>query len=91
MWRQLILQMQPRTRARSIALLQAFLAHLPFKKEGMLEQILGLERLAEEYFQVSRDELSDNTKLSVLLKVAPAHLRQHLQLQMDDKSGYAST
>ena len=83
-WRQLVMQMQPRTRARSIALLQAFLSHPSFKK-------MGLERLADEYFQVSKEELSDNTKLSVLLKVVPSHLRQHLQLQMDDKSDYAST
>ena len=89
-WRQLVMQMQPRTRARSIALLQAFLSHPSFKKEGILEQ-MGLERLADEYFQVSKEELSDNTKLSVLLKMVPSHLRQHLQLQMDDKSDYAST
>ena len=89
-WRQLSQQMQPRTRARSIALLQAFLAHPPFKKDGVLEQVLGLERLAEEYAQVSKEELSDNTKLSVLLKVVPNNLRQHLQLQMDESADYLS-
>ena len=36
MWRLLSQQMQPKTRARPIALLQAFLAHLPFKKGGCL-------------------------------------------------------
>jgi hypothetical protein len=76
-WRQLVMQMQPRTRARSIALLQGFLSHPSFKKEGILEQ-MGLERLAAEYFQVSKEELSDNTKLSVLLKVVPSHLRQEV-------------
>ena len=81
------MQMQPRTRARSIALLQPFLGHPPFKKEGILAQVLGLERLADEYVQISKEEIGDNTKLSVLLK----NLRQHLQLQMDDKSDYAST
>ena len=69
---------------------QAFLAHPPFKKDGVLEQVLGLERLAEEYAQVSKEELSDNTKLSVLLKVVPNNLRQHLQLQMDESADYLS-
>eukprot|EP00435_Cladocopium_sp_Y103_P050701 s939_g15.t1 len=89
-WRILSQQMQPKTRARSIALLQAFLGLPPFKKEGVLEQILGMERLADEYAQVSKEELSDNTKLSVLLRVVPAHLRQHLQLQMSETSDYQS-
>ena len=49
-WRQLSLQLAPKTRSRSIALLQAFLNHPNFTKDkGMttLEQLLGLERLAE--------------------------------------------
>ena len=46
----------------------------------MLEQLLGLERLAEEYGKVAREEIGDTTKLNVLLKVMPAAIKQHLQL-----------
>jgi hypothetical protein len=37
----------------------------------VLEQVLGLEPLAEEYAQVSKEELSHDTKLSVLLRLVP--------------------
>ena len=49
----------------------------------MLEQVLGLERLADEYHSAAKEEISDNTKLSVL--------RQHIQLSMDEGSTYATT
>jgi hypothetical protein len=79
-WRALNRQMAPRTRARSIALLQAFLSHPPFNNEKTVtEQVLGLERLAEEYHTVAGEEISDNTKLSVLLQVVTPALRQHSQ------------
>ena len=79
-WRQLSLQLAPKTRSRSIALLQAFLNHPNFTKDKgmtMLEQLLGLARLAEEYGKVAKEEIGDNTKLSVLLRVMPAAVRQH--------------
>ena len=79
-WRQLSLELAPKTRSRSIALLQAFLNHPNFTKDKgmtMLEQLLGLARLAEEYGKVAKEEIGDNTKLSVLLRVMPAAVRQH--------------
>ena len=90
-WRELTRQLTPRTRSRSLSLLQAFLNHPVFNKEkSLLEQVLGLERLSEEYHTVSKEEISDNTKLSVLLRVVPQHLRQHLQLQLDEAATYAN-
>ena len=90
-WRELTRQMAPKTRARSISLLQAFLQHPAFTKEkSIMEQVLGLERLAEEYHSVAKEAIAENIKLSVLLRAVPAHLRQHLQLQMDEKSSYAT-
>ena len=83
-WRQLSLQLAPKTR-------QAFLNHPNFTKDKgmtMLEQLLGLERLAEEYGKVAKEEIGDNTKLSVLLRVMPAAVRQNLQLQMTEDTSY---
>ena len=54
----------------------------------MLEQLLGLQRLAEEYGKVAKEDIGDNTKLSVLLRVMPAAVRQHLQLQMTEDTSY---
>ena len=89
-WRELTRQLAPRTRARSLSLLQAFLNHPNFTKEKhLLEQVLGLERIAEEYHAVAKEEISDNTKLSVLLRAVPQKLRQHLQLQLDEAATYA--
>lgn len=91
-WRELNRQFAPKTRARGIALLQAFLAHPNFNSEKTLvEQVLGLERLADEYAKVANEEISDSMKLSVLLKVVPQKLRQHLQLQLTDETDYATT
>ena len=72
---------------------RAFLNHPSFAEEKgmtMLEQLLGLERLAEEYeyAKVAKEDISDNTKLSVLLRVMPAAVRQHLQLQMTEDTSY---
>ena len=53
------------------------------KDKSVLEQVLGLERLADEYHSAAKEEISDNTKLSVL--------RQHIQLSMDEGSTYATT
>ena len=57
----------------------------------MLEQVLGLERLADEYHSAAEEEISDNKKLSVLLRVVHPALRQHLQLSMDESATYATT
>ena len=90
-WRELNRQLAPRTPARSIALLQAFLNHPTFVKDKTVaEQVLGLERLAEEYQTVAGEEISD-IKLSVLLKLVTPALRQHLQLSLDESASYATT
>ena len=42
----------------------------------MLEQLLGLERLAEEYGKVGKEGIDDNIKFRVMLAV----VRQYLQV-----------
>lgn len=88
-WRELARQFEPKTRTREISLLQAFLQVPAFTKDrSLLEQILGLERVAEEYDKVSKETLSDSVKLSVLLRCLPTQLRTQLQLGMDDSATY---
>ena len=83
-WRQLSLQR--RDRGRSLCCKPS--STTPTSGMTMLEQLLGLERLAEEYGKVAKEEIGDNTKLSVLLSVMPAAVRQHLQLQMTEDTSY---
>ena len=72
-----------------LSLLQAVLNFPSFTKDKTyLEQILNLERIIDEYQKVSNEALSSNTKLSVLLRVIPQHLRQHVQLSMTETTSY---
>ena len=90
--RQLIDLYVPSSRSRSIALLQAFLQFPAFTRDRtMLEQILALERLRNEYQTCSGKEVSDDLALSVLVKSLPQHVRQHIQLQMSETTTYADT
>ena len=83
-------QYQPHTKARSIALLSAIMSLPSFTRERtLLEQILGFERLIEQYNRASSTELADNVQLSVLVKCLPNHVRQHVQLQMSESSTYS--
>ena len=88
-YRQLIQQFQPSSKARSLSLLQAFMQAPAFTKEKpMLEQVLGLERLRSEYQRCSGETVNDDLALSVLVRCLPNHIRQHVQLQMSDSTTY---
>ncbi|CAE7303180.1 unnamed protein product [Symbiodinium sp. CCMP2592] len=62
LWRQLISVYAPRTRARSLALLSAYMAYPAFVKERSIrEQVSALERISEEY---QKDDADDDCGLS---------------------------
>ncbi len=89
-WRQLCQLFEPRTKSRSISLLQALMSLPNFDKtRTLLEQIQSLERIREEYQSTSGASLSDDIMTSTLLCVLPKHIQQHLHLQMTSKSDYA--
>ncbi|CAK9035807.1 unnamed protein product [Durusdinium trenchii] len=91
-WRQLSQLYKPRTKSRSISLLSALMNLPPFTKDRtLLEQVLGLERLRDEYRRSSGAEVPDDLMLSVLVKCLPGHIRQHIQLQLTETSTYAET
>ena len=91
LWRQLVSVYAPRTRARGLALLSAFMGYPGFTKDrSFREQINALERIADEYNKVSGQTITGDVRLGVLARVLPAHLRQHVQLQMTETSTYDS-
>ena len=86
-WRQLSQLYKPKTKSRS-----ALMNLPPFTKDRtLLEQVLGLERLRDEYRRSSGAEVPDDLMLSVLVKCLPGHIRQHIQLQLTETSTYAET
>ena len=54
-----------------------------------MEQLFGVERLADEHHAISGEEIAQNTRMLVLLRVMPQHLRQHVQLTMDESTTYS--
>ena len=88
-WRQLSSLYSPRTKTRSLGILNALMAHPSFVRERtILEHIQGLERLADEYRRASGSDVNDDILLTTLVKCLPAQLRQHVQLTMDEASTF---
>ena len=90
-WRQLCQLFEPRTKSRSISLLQALMSFPNFDTtRTLLEQIQSLERIREENQRTSGASPSDDIMTSTLLRLLPKRIQQHLHLQMTSASDYAS-
>eukprot|EP00435_Cladocopium_sp_Y103_P049904 s97_g15.t1 len=89
-WRQLHTLYVPKTKGRSLALLNALMQMPAFTKDrSCREQVQGMERLAEEYRKASGHEVNEDILLSTLIRVSPKHLQQHVQLTMSEQSSFA--
>ena len=89
LWRQLQTVYAPRTRARSLALLSAYMSYPGYTKDkSFREQVNTLERVADEYQKVAGVAIGPDVRLGVLVRVLPQHLRQHIQRQMTETSTY---
>ena len=93
-FRQLVGVYAPRSKARSLAILNAVVAMPPFSKEKTLrEQLASLERLATEYERIRRitgKSVGDDVLLGTVLRCLPQAIRQHIQLQMSERTTYAT-
>ena len=58
------------------------------REKTILEQIQGLERVADEYTPESGSDVSEDIPLTTLVKALPVQLRQHVQLHMDENSTF---
>ena len=89
-WRQLNSLYMPRTKGRSLALLNAIMSYPNFQKDrSTLEQVQNLERVADEYRRSSGRDISDDILLSTLVRVLPRDVQRHVQLTMSETSTYA--
>ena len=88
-WRQLQNTYAPKTRARSLAILNALTSAPNFTKDKTLqEQVLALERISAEYTRVSGRSVGDDIMLGTLVRCLPHNIRSHVQLVMTEKSSY---
>ena len=88
-WRQLHNVYAPKTRARSLAILNALTGAPVFTKDKTIqEQLFALERISNEYTRVSGRSVGDDVLLGTLLRCLPAHIRSHIQLVMTEGSTY---
>ena len=89
-YRQLVQTFTPSSRTRSLSLLQALMQFPQFTKDRTFsEQILSLERLRSEYQRCAGQDISDDLALSILVKCLPTAMRQHVQLQINEKHTYS--
>ena len=88
-WRQLQNTYAPKTRARSLAILNALTSAPNFTKDKTLqEQVLALERISAEYTRASGRSVGDDIMLGTLVRCLPQNIRSHVQLVMTEKSSY---
>ena len=89
-YRQLVKLYTPNTKPRSMAILSAIM-NLPHfgKEKSLYDHVHGLDRLIAEYQKACGTSVSDDVALSVLVRCLPGHIRQHVQLSLDDASSYA--
>ena len=87
-WRVLLKEMQPATRARSLALLSQ-LSRIQFEeKKTVSEQLPQFEALVQEYERISGQDYSDDAKVAAVLLACPMTIRQHLHLWLTDSTSY---
>ena len=90
-WRQMVNIYAPKSKMRSMALLNAIMSYPAFEKSKTLrEQLDGMERVAAEYERVSGRAIDPHVMLGTLLRCLPQAIKQHVQLSMDESSTYES-
>eukprot|EP00435_Cladocopium_sp_Y103_P060934 s180_g22.t1 len=74
-----------------MAILTALMGLPTFGKDKSLhDHIQGMDRLIFEYQKASGLTVPDEVSLSVLIRCLPAHIRQHIQLTLDETAKYAT-
>ena len=89
-WRQLSALYVPRTKGRSLALLNAVMQFPVMSRDKtMLEQILLLERVSDEYTKAAGQQVAPDILLSTLVRILPKDVQRHVQLTMSEDATYA--
>ena len=89
-WQHLCREFQPKTRQRTLCMLQAITQFPAFEKGKSLEGLLVLEKLVEDYERFSEEKLNNDLKVATLIRCCPQVLRQHLELTLTKETDYAT-
>ena len=88
-WRQLTSVYTPKTKTRSLGILSALMSHPSFSRDKtLLEQVHGLERLADAYRKASGTAVADDLLLTTLVRCLPKQIQNHIQLTMTESSTF---
>ena len=90
LWKSLLRIYQPSTRSRSLALIQAIHGYPNFVSGvSSVAQISKLEELVKDYERCSGQTYPREILLSTLLRCIPSPLKEHIHLQLTDRTTYA--
>ena len=90
LWKSLLRIYQPSTRSRSLALMQAIHSYPNFSPGvSSIAQISKLEELVKDYERCSGQSYPREILLSTLLRCIPSPLKEHIHLQLTDRTTYA--
>ena len=88
-FRQLEADLAPSSKARHLAILGAIASYPAFSnKSSLLQQVLKLEELFEEYRRVAGKDLDSDVKLSTMLRATGGQLRSFLNSTLTESSTY---
>jgi len=80
----------PRTKGRSLAVLSAVMQFpVMTKDKTLLEQILLLERLSDEYTKSAGHQIAPDILLSTLVRILPKNVQRHVQSTMTEDETYS--
>ena len=88
-WSKLTAELEPSSRSRSLAMAQA-LVGFPAMSKGasLMDYVLTFEKLISEYEKISGTKYDDNLKIGTLLKGIPQNLKQHVMVDITDRTTY---
>ena len=87
-WQRLLKEMQPATRARSLALWTQFSRVQFAEGKTISEQLPQYETIITEYERISGHTYADDARVASILQAVPPRLRAHLQLLISDDTTY---
>ena len=88
-WRQLMLEMQPQTRQRQLALMTQ-LNNMSFDPKRSLNEQLGkFDEVVREYERISGTTYPDDLRISTLVSAAPAPLQVQLHMALTPATTYS--
>ena len=87
-WRQLMLEMQPRTRQRQLALMTQLRKMTFDMKKSLNEQLGKFDEVVREYERISGSTYPEDLKVSTLVNAAPGPLQVQLQRSLRADTTY---